>query len=83
MSMAPWWCGTIMATKSRSTSPEGVMPMSTIIFDMAVTLSVRNGISALEASRKCAAQIAAIYSASDCDFSEQAGAMRQQQRKWW
>jgi hypothetical protein len=46
--------------------------MSTIILDMAVTLSVRNGISALEASRKCAAQIAAIYSARDCDFPGQA-----------
>jgi hypothetical protein len=34
--------------------------MSTIIFDMALTLSARNGASAGQAERKCAAQIDAM-----------------------
>jgi len=43
MSIAPWWWGTIMATKSVSTSPEGVMCMAAIIVLIAVSLSERNG----------------------------------------
>jgi hypothetical protein len=56
--MAPWWCGTIIATKSVSTSPDGLIPISIIIFVIALTFSARYGASAEDAEPNDFAQIA-------------------------
>jgi hypothetical protein len=42
MSMAPWWCGTIIATKSSPVLPEGWIYMPVIILVMAALLSATN-----------------------------------------
>src|SRR5262249_681992 len=49
MSIAPSWCGTIMATKSASTSPDGLTFMADIIFAMAALFSDMNFASRLPA----------------------------------
>src|SRR6516225_9543772 len=49
MSIAPWWCGVIIATKSRSMSPLGLAAMSFIILIIAASFSLRNAASSLEA----------------------------------
>src|SRR5580658_10110378 len=47
MSIAPWWCGTIIATKSRSILPVGLIVMSFTIFVIAAAFSARKGRSVL------------------------------------
>src|SRR6516165_8501624 len=54
-----------MPTKSVSTSPDGLMPMSIIIFVIALTFSARYGASLAGAEPNAFAQIAEMYSASD------------------
>jgi hypothetical protein len=45
MSIAPWWCGTIIAVKSWSTSPVGFTAMAVIILSMAALASFKYGAS--------------------------------------
>src|SRR5258706_578124 len=62
MSIAPWWCGTIIATKSRSTSPEGLIIIAAIILSMAARFSARNA-----ASSPAAASVAAAATSARAD----------------
>src|SRR5258708_30955986 len=55
MSMAPWWCGTIMATKSLSTSLEGLIFIAAIILAIAALLLAKNGASTGPVDRQAAA----------------------------
>src|SRR5258707_7930484 len=58
MSIAAWWCGTIMSTKSRSTSPEGLICIAAIIFVMAALFSERKSFSSGPAARAAAVTVA-------------------------
>src|SRR5258707_12022463 len=62
MSIAPWWCGTIIATKSRSPSPEGLIIIAAIILSMAARFSARNA-----ASPPAAASVAAAATSARAD----------------
>src|SRR5260221_5057027 len=55
MSMAPWWCGTIMATKSLSTSLDGLIFIAAIILAIAALLLAKNGASTGPGDRQAAA----------------------------
>jgi hypothetical protein len=63
----------IIATKSLSTSPDGRLSVSTIIFVIALTFSARYSVSSGEAERNAVAHSAAMYSTSDFGSSEHAG----------
>src|SRR5438270_7948581 len=51
MSIAPWWCGIIIATKSASTSPDGLIAIAVIILAIATSFSAMNGCSSRVAAR--------------------------------
>src|SRR3989442_2504061 len=51
MSIAPWWCGIIIATKSASTSPDGLIAIPVIILAIATSFSAMNGCSSRVAAR--------------------------------
>jgi len=62
----------MMRAKSASMFPEGRIPMSIIIFDIALAFSARNKDSSGEDDRNGARQIADRYSASERGALEQA-----------
>src|SRR5260370_33244596 len=59
MSIAPWWCGIIIATKSASASPDDLTSMAAIILAFAAWLSSAYGAFLEQAAKDMAALMTA------------------------
>src|SRR3954454_17112254 len=64
MSIAPWWCGITAATKSASTSTDGLKSIATIILPVAALMSTGNRVSSDSTAGVVAYAGAAVMSAT-------------------
>jgi hypothetical protein len=69
MSIAPWWCGAIIATKSRSASPDGLISIAAIILFIATRFSAAAGVSEGLGNNKIAAATSPTTSAAEIRIS--------------